>query len=90
MDENVYTLYDRVAIARTGGLVVNRSDAAITRLFNDLLESDERMRNHADDYEIRKIGIIDDDGNLTPVIPITVATGSQWRASYVPKLTKEA
>lgn len=92
MDESIYTLYDRVALARTGGVVLNRSDAAVIRMFNDLMESDERFSNHADDYEIRKIGLIDEQGNITPCLAITVASGAQWRASRVvpPALVKEA
>lgn len=90
MDESVFTLYDRVALARTGNLVTGRSDAAIIRMFNDLLASDERMGKHADDYEIRCIGAVDEEGNLVAINPRTVATGSQWRASQVPALVKDA
>lgn len=89
VDESIYVLYDRVAVARTGNLVVGRSDAAMVRLFNDLLAQDERLGKHADDYEMRKVGIIDEQGEITPCVPVTVATGSQWRASQMVSLVKE-
>lgn len=89
MDEYIYILYDRVALARTGNLVSNRSDAVVVRLFQDLLASDERMGMHADDYEMRRVGLIADDGTIVPQVPETVATGAQWRASRVPQVVKE-
>lgn len=92
MHEWIYCLYDRVALARTGNLVLSRSDASVVRLFNDLLAQDERLGKHADDYEMRRIGFISDDGEIVPEKPVTVCTGSQWRASQMsgPTLLSEA
>lgn len=84
MDDRIYCLFDRVAVARTGNLVLARSDAIVVRLFEDLLREDDRLGKHADDYEMRRIGLIADDGSIVPESPVTIATGSQWRAANYP------
>lgn len=86
MDDRIYCLFDRIALARTGNLVLARSDAIVVRLFQDLLREDERLGKHADDYEMRRIGFIQDDGTIVPEVPVTIATGSQWRASLGPQV----
>lgn len=87
---NVYTLYDRVARARTGSLVVHSSDAPVIRLFHDALAQDETLRRHAEDYDMLRVGQVLSDGTLVPEVPVTIATGAQWLAAQAPALVKDA
>lgn len=87
---NVYTLFDRVAAARTGALVVHSSDAPVIRMFHDALAQDEQLRRHAGDYDMLRVGQILADGELVPETPTVVAQGAQWLAAQSPKLAAEA
>lgn len=90
--KNVYCLYDIVADGWTGQLVTDRADAPVIRMFHDLL-ADPKMGigKHANDYEMRCIGSIDDSGELLGhKVVRTVATGAQWLASQTPSLANEA
>lgn len=89
MTEHLYVVFDRVANARTGGVVVARNDASVTRSFHDLLARDDGFRAHAGDYELRCVGSLDDLGNVVAIPPVTVATGAQWAATQRPTLLEE-
>lgn len=89
MDERIYVVFDRVANARSGGLILARNDASVVRSFHDFLSRDEGMRIHAGDYELRRVGLVSDLGEIVPEEPVTVATGAQWQAMNVPTLVQE-
>lgn len=80
----VYCLYDRVAATWIGQLVVDRADAPVIRMFHDLLADDKTgPGQHPNDYELKYIGQVADDGQLVSVDPQVVATGSAWLAANV-------
>lgn len=89
MLEYLYVVFDRVANGRTGGMVVARNDASVTRSFHDLLSRDDGFRSHAGDYELRCVGSLDDLGNVVAHTPVVVATGAQWAAMQRPALVEE-
>ncbi len=88
MNENIYVVFDRVGNVRTGGLVLARNDATCVRSFHDFLAREESMRVHAGDYELRRVGFVSELGDLTPEVPVTVATGAQWLAMHSPTLAE--
>lgn len=81
----VYVLYDSVSATWIGQLVVDRADAPVIRMFHDLLRDPKTGPGmHPNDYEIRHVGFVGDDGQLIPSETKVIATGAAWAASQTP------
>lgn len=77
---SIYAIYDKVAQAQYGALVMQQHDGPVARLFFDLLQDKEQpMSRHVADYELWRIGTISDDLVVSGVDqPYVVATGMQF------------
>lgn len=79
---NVYAIYDKVAQAQYGALVMQAHDGPVQRLFFDLLADETQpMSKHPGDYELWRIGKISDNLILEGHLPETIATGMQYLLS---------
>lgn len=79
---SLFIIYDLVAQNLIGQVVLERHPAPVIRLFHQLLaDKNTQLAAHPKDYNVVHIGFIDDDGQLTPIAPLTVATGEGWLAA---------
>lgn len=85
--QKLYVIFDLVAEAFLPPIMVNRSDAPLIRHFYDLLANpDSFFSRHPNDYDLRCIGRIDDEGSIDAFgTPVIVTTGYIWSASNSPK-----
>lgn len=75
----LYVLFDRVARAVEGPIITFAHDGPAIRMFHDVLGSGQSSPGqHPADYDLLSVGDQDDQGMITPVIPVVVAMGSQW------------
>lgn len=82
MLKTIFTIYDNVAQETVGPLMVSRHEAPIIREFYDLLASPtpNLVNKHPDDFELREIGEIDEEGGVQARKMRVVATGAVWAA----------
>lgn len=69
MKTGIYIIWDRVADARFGGVMLTSNDVAAVRAFCDVADDkDPRnvIRQHPDDFDLRYVGDIQPNGKLTP------------------------
>lgn len=79
---SMFLIYDKISQNFVGQIVVERHPAPVIRLFHQLLgEKNNQIAAHPKDYIVMHIGFIDDDGSITPIAPLTVATGEAWLAA---------
>lgn len=84
--ERLYSIYDRVAGAVEGPVVALRHDGPAIRMFHDLLAAPQTSPGqHPGDYELLFVGTREPSGELTPVIPVVVATGASWAETRKPE-----
>lgn len=89
--DQIYCIWDTVAGARVGALVVARSDAGVIRMFHDGLARHELFKDHPGDYNLLQIASIDDACAVSGLaIPRVVATGAAFVAAQSPTLVAEA
>lgn len=83
--KRIYVLFDLVAEAVSSGLFLYPGDPAAVRAFGDALSDPQSpYSKHAEDFELRCIGLLSDAGVVSGVdheIPRTVLSGSQWLAA---------
>lgn len=80
---NLYGIHDRVANSIIGGLVIERNDGVILRMFDHLLrDKNTAVGLHPADHDLVKLGSITDDGTITAIRPEIVATGAAIAASH--------
>ena len=75
----LYQIFDLVAEAAAGPIMLHKKDGPAVRLFKDLVEDKTTtVGQHPADYELRFLGLQDDSsGELTAQGPETVITGEQ-------------
>lgn len=79
---SIYAIYDKVAMAQYGALVMQAHDGPVQRLFFDLLaDKDQPMSRHPGDYELWRIAYISDDLIVTGAEIEVIATGMQFLLS---------
>lgn len=81
MYNNLYLIFDTVANNSFGGLIRVQNDEVARRSFYDALTAqDSPMLQHQADYELRRLGRIDETtGIIDPQdIPTVVARGQDW------------
>lgn len=91
--KNLYIIYDNVGEAFVGRILVFAHDAPAIRDFYDILAdpNPNPLNRHPDNYELRCIGAITDDGQLvTDAGSRTVTTGTLWLAAQTATSTSEA
>lgn len=78
---NVYAVIDTVADMIFGPLLLQKHDAAAIRLFSDIAAmKDGIIGQHPQDFELIKLGSIEDDFQITPEKRVVI-TGKQWQAT---------
>lgn len=79
VSRSVFCIYDRVAEAWIGQLLVDRHPAPVTRMFHQLLgDKNTQLAAHPADYNLLHIGFVEDSGKLWSVDPTIIATGAAW------------
>lgn len=79
---SLFVVQDLVAQNWIGQVVCERHPAPVIRLFHQLLgDKNTQLSSHPKDYNVVHIGFIDDDGTITPIAPLTIATGEAWAAA---------
>lgn len=89
MTTGIYLIWDTKAQARFGGVMLTPNDIAAVRGFVDICnDKDPRnfLKRHPEDFELRKVGYLDDTGLIRPwndetdptCSYVTVYTGLQW------------
>lgn len=78
---NIYAIWDKVAMAQYGALVMQAHDGPVCRLFYDLLaDKDQPMSRHPADYDLLCVGTITDECQVTGGVVRAVATGEAYVA----------
>jgi len=77
---NLYVVFDKVAEEIFGGIIRVPNDEVARRAFHDLLaQKDSPIANHRGDYDMHRIGTIDNLGFIqTPEANTTIARGQDW------------
>lgn len=91
MNQQLYAVYDNVAKALTGGVMVFSHDAPAIRVFVDALsEPSSILSKHPDDFaliclgEIAEPDTVDNATDLPAILaygPRVVLTGTAWKAN---------
>jgi len=78
----MYVIYDTVADAFIGQIIVDRHAAPVCRMFHQLLgDKNTQLASHPADYNVLHIGFIEDSGKVWSIDPNIVATGAAWLAA---------
>lgn len=78
---SLFIFHDRVAENFVGFIQINRHPAPVVRDFHSLLaDKQTSLGQHPNDFNVVHIGFIDDDGTITPIAPLIIATGASWVA----------
>lgn len=78
---HIYALFDNVANAIVGGLILHYHDAPAIRTYTDIANIPEStVGMHPQDYDLLDLGTINDNGIIT-ADRRTVLTGAAWIAS---------
>lgn len=100
--KTIYAIRDRVANDLVGIhmylLMIFRTDQQAARYFADAINDETSILNkHPADYELIKVGVINDTGTLGslegiafPIQPVVVITGDALVAIQKPTLVNEA
>lgn len=76
---SIFAVYDTVAETFIGQLILDRHAAPVTRMFHQLLgDKSTQLAAHPNDYNLLHVGYVEDSGQLWPISPTIVATGSAW------------
>jgi len=78
MPQTLYMVYDTVSEAVTGPVLSGKNDAVITRIFAEAVRDKNVLGRHANDYQLLRLGTMDDEGIITPNVPVVIATGSEF------------
>lgn len=80
---SLFCFYDKKAENFLGNIVqAERHPAPIIRQFHALLQDKSTvLGQHPADFIALHLGYIDDDGAITPIAPLTIATGEAWLAA---------
>lgn len=90
MNRTIYAIRDRIAqdLAGMFPLVVFRTDAQAVRYFGDSMATEgSQLAKHASDFELIKVGQIEDDGQITNYPPEIIITGDALIAATQPNET---
>lgn len=94
--KTIYAIRDRVANDLVGyyPLATFRTDAQAVRYFGDSIAMEKSaLGAHPQDYELVKLGSLEDDGEITPCAPTIIITGTaivSMMTDHKPELVKEA
>lgn len=78
----IYGVFDRVAGSVTGGLMLFAADAVAVRTFGDICrDPNTMMARHPNDYDLVRLGILADNGEIGGVEFTTVITGAAFAAT---------
>lgn len=78
----VFVIFDTVAKAFVGPLIVERHPAPACRMFHELLgDKSTSLAKHPQDYQLRFVGYVCDDGALVEAEVRTVTSGEAWLAA---------
>lgn len=90
----LYIIWDRAAEARFGGIMLTNGDTPAIRAFEDIADDTDRrniIRNHPEDFDLRYIGELADNGTLIPYTDDDgkpevrlVYSGSDWMKTHPP------
>lgn len=84
---HIYALYDNVAQAIVGGLILHYHDAPAIRNYSDIANiPGSTVGEHPGDYDLLDLGTLNEDATITAE-KRTVLTGAAWVAAQKPKLT---
>jgi len=77
---NLYVVFDKVAEEIFGGIIRVGNDEVARRAFHDLLtQKDSPIASHRGDYDLHRIGTIDNFGFIQcPESNTTIARGQDW------------
>lgn len=79
MKKGLYVVYDLVASCCAGPVVQFAGDPAAGRFFVDLLgDRDTNVGKHPKDFELRRVGWIDDESSMIEPTYHVVVSGEQW------------
>lgn len=78
----LFVLYDKVAEAFLGHIIIERHPAPAVRLFSQVLaDKNTSPGQHPADYELLQVGFIEDSGQILPCEPMVITSGVAWLAS---------
>lgn len=78
---SLYAVLDKVAGFYIGPIIVVRHEAAAIRNFGDIaVMQDSVVRLHPEDFELVRLGHLDDDNRLVADHAV-ILTGDQWLAA---------
>jgi len=78
----LFVIFDKVADTFLGHIIIERHPAPACRLFNQLLaDKNSQLAQHPADFELVQIGFIEDSGQLLPIEPMVITSGTAWLSS---------
>lgn len=81
MPRTIIAIIDTLANDILGPLQIFPHDAPAIRMFGDVaLDNRTAVHAHVTDYELRAIGVLEDDLTVTPQHRVLI-TGQQWQAA---------
>lgn len=82
VSRSMFVIYDKVAEAFVGQVIIDRHPAPVCRLFHQLLaDKQTNLAAHPKDYVVSHVGYIEDSGRVWAIDPYIVATGEAWLAA---------
>lgn len=95
--KNLYVIYDRVAAEilcmHMYAVMQFTTNQQAARYFADAINDETSVLNkHPGDYELRRVGTVDEKGNIVPTDPFMniIITGDALIATQQPQLVAEA
>lgn len=85
----VYAIYDTKAEDILGPLLNVKHEAVAVRMFQDaIVQPDSQLKAHADDYELIRLGYIDDTGRSLVPDAAVIVTAKALVAANQPEETQ--
>lgn len=79
MNNSIYVVWDLIAQAMAGPIFTHRHDAPAVREFTEVLGNPQTtLGKNPSDYNLLRLGEINENAQLTPGLVTTVLTGKEW------------
>ena len=90
MRKQIIAIWDNVAEDIAGQLLLFPHEAPAIRFFTDVATMpDSQVARHVADYDLVRLGYLEEDGTITPGGRETILTGAAWAATQQTNANKE-
>ena len=84
-ERGIYAIVDTITNTIIGGLQLHINNASAIRLLNDIANSETSLNKNPLDYELRLLGIINNDNTITQNLNEIIVVGDQIAAMIQPR-----